>query len=60
LPGNDFWLFDGEKLLVNHFDGDGEWVGPELLDDAEIAKHCATSFEAVWEMAIPHEEYQPR
>ncbi|MFI7273002.1 DUF6879 family protein [Streptomyces sp. NPDC049879] len=62
LPGNDFWLFDGELLLINHFDGEGE-VAPtdprELVHDPEVVKLCATAFEAVWERAVPHEDYRP-
>ncbi|WKX70209.1 DUF6879 family protein [Streptomyces sp. XD-27] len=63
LPGNDFWLFDDEVVLVNHFDGDGEWAPEghtELVTDPAVAKLCSTAFEAVWERAVPHEEYQPR
>jgi hypothetical protein len=59
LPGNDFWLFDNEQLLVGHFSGDGEVVGHDLITDPAVVKLCATAFEAVWERAIPHEEYRP-
>ena len=60
LPGNDFWLFDGTTVLVNHFTGDGEVAAHELIeDDPTLAKLCATAFEAVWERAIPHEDYRP-
>jgi hypothetical protein len=57
LPGNDFWLFDGSRVLVNHFSGDGESAGQELTDDPAITKLCMNSFEAVWERAIPHADY---
>ncbi|MCX4746221.1 hypothetical protein OG455_11910 [Kitasatospora sp. NBC_01287] len=59
LPGNDFWLFDGTVLLLNHFDGDGNFIDHELVRDPEVIKLCATAFEAVWGRAIPHEEYRP-
>ncbi|MER5636520.1 DUF6879 family protein [Kitasatospora sp. NPDC002227] len=59
LPGNDFWVFDDQLLLVNHFDGDGEWTSPEQTDDQNTVKLCATAFEAVWDRATPHSEYQP-
>ncbi|SDU15366.1 DUF6879 family protein [Jiangella alkaliphila] len=62
LPGNDFWLFDDSPVLVNHFDGNGQKpdLGYELIDDdPTLAKLCASAFEAVWERAIPHEEYRP-
>lgn len=60
LPGNDFWLFDDTLVLINHFDGDGEVTEHELITDSPaLAKLCANAFEAVWERAIPHEQYQP-
>ena len=59
LPGNDFWLFDEQLLLVNHFDGDGEPTAPELTEDQNTVELCAAAFEAVWARAVPHAEYQP-
>jgi hypothetical protein len=59
LPGNDFWLFDDNLLAVNHFAGNGDWIDVELITDPAVAKLCASAFEAVWERAIPHEEYRP-
>ncbi|MGN5378867.1 DUF6879 family protein [Streptomyces lasalocidi] len=58
LPGNDFWLFDSSLLLVNHFDGEGEWLEASLCDDFQELKLCSSAFEAVWELGIPHAEYQ--
>lgn len=59
LPGNDFWLFDGEVLLVNHFAGNGDWTDSETVANPAAVKLCASSFESVWERAIAHESYQP-
>lgn len=60
LPGNDFWLFDEETVIVNHFNGDGQSAGPEVIRNMpDLAKLCATAFETVWDRAIPHEEYKP-
>ncbi|MEV7776544.1 DUF6879 family protein [Kitasatospora sp. NPDC086791] len=57
LPGNDFWLFDGRIVRFNHFTGDGASAGPEMCEDPAVAKLCADAFEAVWERAVPHEQY---
>jgi hypothetical protein len=57
LPGNDFWLLDDETVLVNHFSGDGDWTGNELIADVAVANLCATAFETVWERAVPHDQY---
>jgi hypothetical protein len=59
VPANDFWVFDDQVVLWNFFDGDGTWVGEERVDDPELAKLCVASFDAVWDRAIPHQEYQP-
>ncbi|WP_211261407.1 DUF6879 family protein [Pseudonocardia acaciae] len=59
LPGNDFWLFDDRKLLVNLFTGDGGWAGNELLTEPAVIKLCHSAFDAVWQVATPHGDYQP-
>lgn len=59
LPGNDFWIFDGEWGVFNHFAGDGSSAGPEEMTDPRAVKLCADAFEAVWERAVPHPEYEP-
>ena len=59
VPVSDFWVFDGQVVLWNHFAGDGSWVGEEQADDPALAKSCAASFAATWERAVPHEDYRP-
>jgi hypothetical protein len=59
LPGNDFWLFDGEVLLVHHFSGNGDMAGSELVTDTDVVKLYVTAFEAVWDRATPHADYRP-
>lgn len=60
LPGNDFWVFDDRAVRFGHFAGDGSYLGDEEVDDSSVVALCASAFEAVWERAIPHEEYRPR
>ncbi|WP_394814034.1 DUF6879 family protein [Streptomyces litchfieldiae] len=59
LPGNDFWLLDDTAVMVNHFGGDGQFTGEEIITEPSVIKLCAAAFEAVWERATPHEEYRP-
>ena len=59
LPGNDFWLFDGRTVMLNHFTGDGDWAGSEVSVDSALARLCESAFRAVWQRAIPHDEYHP-
>ncbi|QIK07088.1 hypothetical protein G7Z12_14575 [Streptomyces sp. ID38640] len=59
LPGCDLWIFDGESVLFNHFSGGGDWAEPpmELRTEPGIVKQCSDAFEAVWDRAIPHDDY---
>jgi hypothetical protein len=59
LPGNDFWLLDGNVLRVGHFNGDGQSTGHEIVTDQDVIKLCGLAFEAVWDRAVPHEQYRP-
>lgn len=59
LPGNDFWLFDDQAVIVNHFSGDGRSTEHELSRDPGLIQLCAASFAAVWERALPHRDYRP-
>ncbi len=58
LPGNDFWLFDNRLIQFSHFSGDGDFVADELVDDPKVVEFCSLAFEAVWERAIPHQDYR--
>ncbi|MBZ4318989.1 DUF6879 family protein [Streptomyces huiliensis] len=60
VPAADFWLFDGRLVRFNLFAGDGGWADPqfEVTEDPAVAQLCSSAFDAVWERAIPHEEYK--
>jgi hypothetical protein len=62
LPGCDLWIFDGQQVLFNHFTGQGDWADPplELRTEPELVKQCTDAFEAVWERATPHDQYEIR
>ena len=57
----DFWVFDGQAVLVNHFAGDGSWPEPsaEIRTEPALVKLVAESFEAAWSRGVPHERYNP-
>jgi hypothetical protein len=59
LPGNDFWLFDDDTLLINHFSGEGRSTGHELNHDPDLITLCSSAFSAVWDCAVPHEHFRP-
>lgn len=58
LPGNDFWVFDTDRIRVHHFSGDGDIIEDEITEDPRLIKHCTAAFEAIWARAVPHEEYR--
>jgi hypothetical protein len=37
----------------------GVLVGTELRHEPAIVKLCGSAFEAVWDSAVPHEDYRP-
>lgn len=59
LPGNDFYLVDGELVIYLHYSGTGRATGKTLSRDPDDLRLCRTAFEAVWKLAIPHRDYRP-
>ena len=62
LPGNDFWLIDGDEIHFLHFDGDGDfpagyqqWAASR---DPQLIAFCVRSFESAWSRATPHAEFK--
>ena len=59
----EIW-FQGETVTdpaqFNYFSGTGDFLASGLSDDPVVVKQCAAAFEAVWERAVPHGEYQLR
>ncbi|MFI6873583.1 DUF6879 family protein [Streptomyces sp. NPDC050400] len=60
LPGNDLWIFDRHTVRYGLFSGDGRFLENVVERDAEIVKRHAGAFDAVWERAVPHEDYEIR
>jgi hypothetical protein len=58
VPGNPYWVFDDRLVRFTLFGGDGEVQGSQYSDDAGVVEACRSAFDAVWELAIPHQEYR--
>ena len=58
IPTLDYWIFDDRLIRFGAFTGEGEFVENFMEDSPEIAATCVKAFEAVWDRAIPHEEYE--
>jgi Family of unknown function (DUF6879) len=59
LPGNDFWMFDDSAVVFSVFTGRGAVAERQLVADPTVLELCRSAFEAVWSVAIPHDEYRP-
>ena len=59
VPLNDYWVFDNRLVRFGYFGGNGEFLVNELSEDSAIVTMCVGAFEAVWKLAIPHDDYQP-
>ncbi|MFD9946474.1 DUF6879 family protein [Nonomuraea sp. NPDC059023] len=59
VPLADFWVVDGQAVRFSHFAGDGRYLADEVSRDRAVAQACTATFEAVWELGTPHEEYRP-
>ncbi|WP_371629988.1 hypothetical protein OG892_21385 [Streptomyces sp. NBC_00341] len=57
LPAHDFWLFDGRLIRWHHFAGAGTHLHDELDERRDVAGQTAAAFRAVWDRAVPHQEF---
>ena len=59
IPGNDYYLFDNERVVFLHYAGTGLNTGFTTTTDREVIEMCSAAFEKVWALSIPHREYKP-
>ena len=57
IPGNPYWVFDDHLVRFTIFGGDGEVLGSQYSDAPAVIQACRSAFEAVWELAVPHQEF---
>jgi Family of unknown function (DUF6879) len=57
LPGNDFYLFDDRLAVFLLYAGNGLGVGKVSSADPAVLRLCRSAFEDVWNLSIPHREY---
>lgn len=64
IPDEDFWLFDDDSAVRLHYDGEGRFLGAELVDETDVPRFCgyrdvaieaAEPFESWW---VRHPEYK--
>lgn len=59
IPGNDYYLFDDERVVFLHYAGSGLNTAFTTTTDPAVVEMCRQSFESVWALSIPHGDYQP-
>lgn len=60
IPANDFYLLDEQLVIFLHYSGDGLGVDKVTSTDPADIRMCRDAFDAVWQHAIPHRDYQPK
>jgi hypothetical protein len=59
IPGNDFYLFDDRLVVFLHYAGNGLGIDKTVSREPGDLQLCRSAFDAVWRLAIPHDEYKP-
>lgn len=59
VPGNDFYLFDDRLVVFLHYAGNGLAVDRVTSMDPGDVDLCRSTFNSVWKLAVPHNEYKP-
>ncbi|MGH3519819.1 MAG: DUF6879 family protein [Haloechinothrix sp.] len=52
LPGEDFWLFDDDRVALMRYDN-RTFAGAVLVDDTETVRECRRVRELAWNVARP-------
>ena len=59
MPVTDMTVIDGTTRLVNHFSGDGTWVGSVMIDSSALARQASWAFNVAWALSAPHVRRSP-
>jgi hypothetical protein len=57
FPAEDYWLFDGRRVVFTVFEPDGRFAGGIEANDPAAINQCRVAHEKAWALAIPHAEY---
>jgi hypothetical protein len=57
LTTDDYWLFDDERVVFTVFEPSGRFAGGAVTTDPIIVGHCRAVRDRVWQVAIPHHQY---
>ncbi len=57
ITTDDFWIFDDARVVFTVFAPDGSFAGGAETVDSAIVEHCARVRDALWPVAVPHDDY---
>lgn len=58
IPGNDYYLFDNERVVFLHYAGSGLNTTFTITTEPAVVEMCSTVFEKVWALSIRHSDYK--
>jgi hypothetical protein len=56
LPDRDFWLFDGETVVMMRYDNDGAYLGAEIFTDGDLDDYKRYRQLAI-QHSVPFQDY---
>src|SRR5260370_5184047 len=59
IPGNDLYLFDDHLVVFLLYAGSGLATDRVTSTDPADVRLCRSAFNAVWQLAVTHRDYQP-
>lgn len=57
MPRYDFYLIDDERVAIMRFDRDKALTGVEVIDDLDVVARHRAYRDAVWPLAVRHDDY---
>jgi hypothetical protein len=58
MPDHDFWIRDNTEVVRMHYDGEGRYLGAEVLPPHHLSLYQQAR-DAAWAAAMPFGEYWP-
>src|SRR5207249_3550065 len=57
LPGQDYWLLDARRVALMGYDGNGNWLSVDLIDEPHIVASYIAGRDAALKHSIPLNAY---
>jgi hypothetical protein len=57
LPNYDYWVFDGQTLVLLHFADDSRFHGVHVVTAPDVVRQHSRWFDRAWQEATPYTEF---